>query len=74
MFLVTVRGSAERTLLLTMQELSSGWTPDAPRKVLTTTVVDQSALIALLCGLHELGVTIESVEPVRPVGSHNSRH
>ena len=68
MFLVTVRGNAERTLLVAMEDLADRWVPDEYRSTLTTEALDQAEMVALLCGLHELGIPIERVVRVRPLG------
>jgi hypothetical protein len=65
MYDITVLGRAERTLLIALQGLVEEWSPDLAGPTLTMRVDDQSALIAVLTALHDLGVPIEAVRRVR---------
>ena len=65
MYDITVLGHAERTLHLALQDLVQEWSPDVGGPTLTMRVIDQSALVAVLGALHDLGVPIEAVRRVR---------
>ena len=63
---VVAIGTAERTIWLELAERLGSGAIQARGGKLALTIPDQAALVALLCRLQDLNITIESVRQTAP--------